>query len=396
MEYSKGNIFILNIKTLNKISNVGISKFDTDKYTCGDNVENPDAIMVRSASMHEMEMPESLLAIARAGAGVNNIPVADCTDKGIVVFNTPGANANAVKELVICGLLLSSRKITKAIDWCKTIKNDENVSKSVEKGKSAFAGPEIKGKTLAVIGLGAIGRLVANAAVDLGMNVIGYDPFLTAELAETLKKEVVVNINLDEIFPQADYVTVHVPLTPETKELICAANIDKMKNTVRILNFARGDLANSADVVAALEDGRMAAYVTDFPSADLIDIDGVIALPHLGASTPESEENCASMGAMELIDFLENGNIKNSVNMPAVSTQKCGVARITVIHKNQPNMIATITDTISKDGINIANFEDKNRGEIAYSIIDADSDISANVVDDIQKIDGVIRIRVIK
>ncbi len=387
---------MFHIKTLNKISNVGISKFDTEKYTCSDNVENPQAIMVRSASMHEMEMPQSLLAIARAGAGVNNIPVADCTDKGIVVFNTPGANANAVKELVVCGLLLASRKITKAIDWCKTIKNDENVSKSVEKGKSAFAGPEIKGKTLAVIGLGAIGRLVANAAVDLGMEVIGYDPFLTAELAETLKKEVTVNNNLDEIFPVADYITVHVPLTPETKELICTANIDKMKDTVRILNFARGDLANSADVVAALEDGRMAAYVTDFPSADLIDIDGVIALPHLGASTPESEENCASMGALELIDFLENGNIKNSVNMPAVSSARCGAARITVIHKNQPNMIATITDTISKDGINIANFEDKNRGEIAYSIIDADSDIPENVVDDIKKIDGVIRVRVIK
>ncbi len=313
---------MFHIKTLNKISNVGISKFDTEKYTCGDNVENPEAIMVRSASMHEMEMPQSLLAIARAGAGVNNIPVADCTDKGIVVFNTPGANANAVKELVVCGLLLASRKITKAIDWCKTIKNDENVSKSVEKGKSAFAGPEIKGKTLAVIGLGAIGRLVANAAVDLGMEVIGYDPFLTAELAETLKKEVTVNNNLDEIFPVADYITVHVPLTPETKELICTANIDKMKDTVRILNFARGDLANSADVVAALEDGRMAAYVTDFPSADLIDIDGVIALPHLGASTPESEENCASMGALELIDFLENGNIKNSVNISKMRSSK--------------------------------------------------------------------------
>ena len=387
---------MFNIKTLNKISDVGLSKFDTAKYVYGHSVENPDAVMVRSASMHDMEMPQSLLAIARAGAGVNNIPVADCTDKGIVVFNTPGANANAVKELVICGLLLSSRKITKAIEWCKTIKNDENVSKSVEKGKSAFAGPEIKGNTLAVIGLGAIGRLVANAAVDLGMNVIGYDPFLSDAAAQTLKKEVAVNNNLDELFPVADYITVHVPLTPETKELICAANIEKMKNTVRILNFARGDLANSADIISALEDGRMAAYVTDFPSAELIDVDGVIALPHLGASTPESEENCASMGAFELVDFLENGNIKNSVNMPAVSTDRCGVARITVIHKNQPNMIATITDTISKDGINIANFDDKNRGEIAYSMIDTDSDVSEAVVDDIKKIDGVIRIRVIK
>ncbi len=385
-----------NIKTLNKISNVGLSKFDKSRYAYGDDIENPDAIMVRSAAMHDMEMPTSLLAIARAGAGVNNIPVADCTQKGIVVFNTPGANANAVKELVICGLLLSSRKITKAIDWCKTIKNDENVSKSVEKGKSAFAGPEIKGKTLAVIGLGAIGRLVANAAVDLGMSVIGYDPFLSPEAAETLKKEVTINNNLDEIFPLADYLTVHVPLTPETKEMICAENIAKMKDTVRILNFARGDLANSADIVSALEDGRMAAYVTDFPSAEVIGIDGVIALPHLGASTPESEENCASMGAMELIDFLENGNIKNSVNLPAVSLQRSGAARITVIHKNQPNMIATITDTISKDGINIANFLDKNRGEFAYSIIDVDSEVSAAAVEDIKKIDGVIRIRVIK
>lgn len=382
------------IKTLNKISNVGLSKFDKEKYVYGDNVENPDAIMVRSASMHEMEMPKSLLAIARAGAGVNNIPVADCAKQGIVVFNTPGANANAVKELVICGMLLSSRKVTRAIDWCKTIKDEgDNVGKTVEKGKSAFAGPEIKGKTLAIIGLGAIGRLVANAAVDLGMNVIGYDPFLAD--ASVLKAGVTVNNNLDEVFPQADYITVHVPLTPDTKEMICAENIAKMKDTVRVLNFARGDLANSQDIIAALEDGKMAAYVTDFPNAELIGVDGVIAIPHLGASTPESEENCASMGALELIDYLENGNIKNSVNMPAVSMARTGVSRITVIHINQPNMIATITDTISKDGVNIASFEDKNRGEIAYSIIDADSEISAAVIADIEKIDGVIRVRVI-
>lgn len=384
-----------NIKTLNKISNVGLSKFDTDKYEYGDNIENPDAIMVRSASMHDMKMPSSLLAIARAGAGVNNIPVADCAEKGIVVFNTPGANANAVKELVICGLLLSSRKVTKAIDWCKTIKDEgDNVGKTVEKGKSAFAGPEIKGKTLAVIGLGAIGRLVAEAAVDLGMTVIGYDPFLPADAQ--LKAGITVNNNLDEIFPIADYISLHVPLTPDTKGLIRKETIDTMKDTVRIMNFARGDLAVSADIVNALEDGRMAAYVTDFPSADIIGVDGVIAIPHLGASTPESEENCASMGALELIDFLENGNIKNSVNMPAVSMAKTGAARITVIHKNQPNMIATITDTISKDGINIASFEDKNRGEFAYSIIDTDSDPAQKVVDDINAIDGVIKVRVIK
>lgn len=380
------------VKTLNKISNVGLSKFDEAKYTLDDNAQSPDAIMVRSAAMHDMEMPQSLLAIARAGAGVNNIPIQKCTDLGIAVFNTPGANANAVKELVICGLLLASRKVTKAIDWCKTIKDEgDNVGKTVEKGKSAFAGPEIKGKTLAVIGLGAIGRLVAEAAVDLGMNVIGYDPFLPE--GATLKAGITVNNNLDEIFPVADYITLHVPLTPDTKQLIRSDSIDKMKNTVRILNFARGDLADSQAVVAALEEGKMAAYVTDFPSADIIGIDGVIAIPHLGASTPESEENCASMGASELIDYLENGNIKNSVNLPAVSMAKSGVSRISVIHKNQPNMIATITDTISRDGINIASFEDKNRGEIAYSIIDVDSTPAQKVLDDITNIDGVVKVR---
>lgn len=384
-----------NIKTLNKISNVGLSKFDKSKYVYGDDIENPDAIMVRSASMHDMEMPKSLLAIARAGAGTNNIPVADCADKGIVVFNTPGANANAVKELVILGLLLSSRKVTKAIDWCKTIKDEgDNVGKTVEKGKSAFAGPEIKGKTLGVIGLGAIGRLVADAAVDLGMKVVGYDPFLPADAQ--LKAGITVNNNLDEIFPVVDYLTVHVPLTDDTKEMINRESIDKMKNTVRIMNFARGALANSDDVIEALEDGRMAAYVTDFPDAKLIGVDGVIAIPHLGASTPESEENCAVMGASELIDYLENGNIKNSVNMPTVAMAKSGSVRVTVIHKNQTNMIAFITDTISKDGVNIASFEDKNRGAIAYSIIDCDTDVSTSVVSDIEKIDGVIKVRVIK
>ena len=384
-----------NIKTLNKISNVGLSKFDKSKYVYGDDIENPDAIMVRSASMHDMKMPKSLLAIARAGAGTNNIPGADCADKGIVVFNTPGANANAVKELVILGLLLSSRKVTKAIDWCKTIKDEgDNVGKTVEKGKSAFAGPEIKGKTLGVIGLGAIGRLVADVAVDLGMKVVGYDPFLPADAQ--LKAGITVNNNLDEIFPVVDYLTVHVPLTDDTKEMINRESIDKMKNTVRIMNFARGALANSDDVIEALEDGRMAAYVTDFPDAKLIGVDGVIAIPHLGASTPESEENCAVMGASELIDYLENGNIKNSVNMPTVVMAKSGSVRVTVIHKNQPNMIAFITDTISKDGVNIASFEDKNRGAIAYSIIDCDTDVSTSVVSDIEKIDGVIKVRVIK
>lgn len=383
-----------NIKLLNKISNVGLSKYDSAKYNYGDEVADPDAIMVRSASMHDMTMPETLLAIARAGAGTNNIPVTDCANNGIVVFNTPGANANAVKELVVLGLLLSSRKVTKAIDWCKTIKGEgDNVGKTVEKGKSAFAGPEIKGKTLGVIGLGAIGRLVAEAAVDLGMNVIGYDPFLPE--GAQLKKGIEVNNNLDEIYPVADYLTIHVPLTPDTNHMINRDTIEKMKDTVRIMNFARGDLADSDAVIDALDDGRMACYVTDFPDAKLIGVDGVIAIPHLGASTPESEENCAAMAAQELIDFLEDGNIKNSVNMPNVFMPRSGKSRITVIHKNQPNMIATITDTISKDGVNIASFEDKNRGEIAYSIIDCDDDVSTQITDDITAIDGVIKVRTI-
>ncbi|WP_288314114.1 phosphoglycerate dehydrogenase [uncultured Eubacterium sp.] len=384
-----------NIKLLNKISNVGLAKFDTKEFAYSDDMENPDAIMVRSASMHDMEMPESLLAIARAGAGTNNIPVADCANKGIVVFNTPGANANAVKELVVLGMLLSSRKVTKAIDWCKTIKDEgDNVGKTVEKGKSAFAGPELKGKTLGVIGLGAIGRLVAEVAVDLGMDVIGYDPYLPEDAV--LKKGITVNNNLDEIFPVADYITVHVPLTPDTKHMINCESIEKMKDTVRIMNFARGDLADSDAVIEALDEGKMACYVTDFPDAKLIGVDGVIAIPHLGASTPESEENCAAMGAQELIDYLVDGNIKNSVNMPPVFMPRTGVARVTIIHKNQPNMIATITDTFSKDGVNIASFEDKSRGDIAYSIIECDSDVTDAAAKEIEAIDGVIRVRVIK
>ena len=384
-----------NIKLLNKISNVGLAKFDTKEFAYSDDMENPDAIMVRSASMHDMEMPESLLAIARAGAGTNNIPVADCANKGIVVFNTPGANANAVKELVVLGMLLSSRKVTKAIDWCKTIKDEgDNVGKTVEKGKSAFAGPELKGKTLGVIGLGAIGRLVAEVAVDLGMDVIGYDPYLPEDAV--LKKGIAVNNNLDEIFPVADYITVHVPLTPDTKHMINRESIEKMKDTVRIMNFARGDLADSDAVIEALDEGKMACYVTDFPDAKLIGVDGVIAIPHLGASTPESEENCAAMGAQELIDYLVDGNIKNSVNMPPVFMPRTGVARVTIIHKNQPNMIATITDTFSKDGVNIASFEDKSRGDIAYSIIECDSYVTDAAAKEIEAIDGVIRVRVIK
>ena len=365
---------MFNIKTLNKISNIGLSKFDLTKYTYADEMEKPDAIMVRSASMHDMVMPESLLAIARAGAGTNNIPVNDCAEQGIVVFNTPGANANAVKELVILGLLLSSRKVTKAIDWCKTIKDEENVGKTVEKGKSQFAGPEIMGKTLGVIGLGAIGRLVAEAAVALGMNVIGYDPYLPADAKI---ENVTINNNLEEIYPVADYLTVHVPLTDSTKEMINKDTIAMMKDSVRIMNFARGALANSKDVIDALENGKMAAYVTDFPDAEVIDVDGVIAIPHLGASTPESEENCAAMGAEELIAFLEEGNIINSVNMPNIKVDATKAHRVTVISK----------------GAEIENSVSATRGEFTYSIIDSDDEID---VDAIKATAGVIKVRVVK
>ena len=384
-----------NIKTLNKISNVGLSKFDKSKYVYGDDIENPDAIMVRSASMHDMEMPKSLLAIARAGAGTNNIPVADCADKGIVVFNTPGANANAVKELVILGLLLSSRKVTKAIDWCKTIKDEgDNVGKTVEKGKSAFAGPEIKGKTLGVIGLGAIGRLVADVAVDLGMKVVGYDPFLPADAQ--LKAGITVNNNLDEIFPVVDYLTVHVPLTDETKEMINRESIDKMKNTVRIMNFARGALANSDDVIEALEDGRMAAYVTDFPDEKIVAAPNVVALPHLGASTPESEDNCAVMAADELKDYLETGNVRNSVNLPAVSMTPSGVMRLCILHKNVPGMLANITTLFGRDGVNVENLSNKSKGDYAYTMVDLGSKVAESVIEDVKHLPNVIRVRVIE
>ena len=388
---------MFHIQTLNKISPVGLNKFDPANYTVDAPETTPDAIMVRSASMHDMEMPESLLAIARAGAGVNNIPVADCAQKGIVVFNTPGANANAVKELVLCGMLLASRKVTRAIDWCKTIKDEgENVPKTVEKGKSAFAGPELKGKTLAVIGLGAIGRLVANAAVDLGMQVIGYDPFLKD--TSVLKPGVTVNNDLDQVFPLADYITVHVPLTPDTKELICAESIAKMKDTVRVMNFARGDLANADDVVEALEEGKMAAYVTDFPSAKLIDVDGVIAIPHLGASTPESEENCAVMAAAQTRDFLESGIIRNSVNLPAVDVAPVSKPRLFCIHENVPNVLGSITSAVAGFGLNISDLVNRSRGNIAVSVVDLDeapSEKREALTQAVKNIAGMKRVRLL-
>ncbi|HIS70284.1 MAG TPA: phosphoglycerate dehydrogenase [Candidatus Gallacutalibacter stercoravium] len=385
------------ILTLNKISPVGLSRFGED-YACSDSCANPDAVLVRSAAMHDMELPASLLAIARAGAGVNNIPLDKCSEQGIVVFNTPGANANAVKELVIAGLLLSSRKIPAAIDWAKTLKGKgAEVGKLVEKGKSAFVGPEIRGKRLGIVGLGAIGVLVANAATALGMEVYGYDPYLSVDAAWGLSRSVKHALSLDEIYASCDYITLHVPLTPDTKAMINPDSIAKMKDGVRILNFARGDLVDSAALVQAVQEGKVAAYVTDFPSDDLLGLDNIIAIPHLGASTPESEDNCARMAADELKDFLENGNIKNSVNLPAVSMAREGDARLCVIHRNVPSIISLVSGVLSENGINIENMQSKSKKEYAYTILDiTGGDISDAAVSALNAIDGVIRTRVIR
>lgn len=384
------------IKTLNKISQVGLDAFDNTKYTCGDDFTAPDAIMVRSASMHEMELDAKTIAIARAGAGVNNIPVDKFSEQGVAVFNTPGANANAVKELVICGMLISSRKIIPAIDWCKTLKgNGAEVSKMVEKGKSAFAGPEIKGKKLGVIGLGAIGVLVSNAAKSLGMEVYGYDPYLSVDAAWSLSRAIHHATDLKEIFETCDYITVHVPLTDETRDLVCKDSIATMKDGVRILNFARGELVNSADILAALDSGKVSAYVTDFPADEMLGANGVIALPHLGASTPESEDNCATMAAQELTDYLENGNITNSVNLPNVSAPKSTGHRVCVIHRNIPNMITQITGAITAANINIDNMVNKSKKDYAYTMVDADAAVGSEIANTIAKIDGVINVRTI-
>ena len=380
---------MFNVLTLNKISKIGLSRLG-DNYNIADDVQNPDAVLVRSAAMHDMELPESLLAIARAGAGVNNIPLDKCSEKGIVVFNTPGANANAVKELVLTGLLLSSRKVVDGIAWAKTLKgNGDAVGKMVEKGKSQFVGPEIMGKTLGVVGLGAIGILVANAAAALGMDVIGYDPFLSVGNALKISPCVKYVNTLDEVFAASDYITVHVPLTPDTKGVINAANIAKMKDGVRILNFSRADLAVSTDVLAALADKKVSAYVTDFATDDILGADGVIAIPHLGASTPESEDNCARMAADEIKDFLENGNIKNSVTMPAVSMAKSGAARVCVIHKCAVDAVCAKLSEKAK----VVAMASGSKKDYFYSIFDVAEDTDAEAV---KAVDGVIRVRVIK
>lgn len=384
------------ILTLNKISENGLKKFP-ETYTYSSEEVNPDAILVRSASMHEMEFDANTKAIARAGAGVNNIPLDRCSEKGIVVFNTPGANANAVKELVLCAMLMSSRKIVSALDWVKTLKgNGTEVSKMVEKGKSAFAGPEIKGKKLGVIGLGAIGVLVANAADALGMEVYGYDPYLSVDAAWSLSRTIHHAASQDEIFKNCDYITLHVPLTPDTKEVICKKNIDMMKDNVRIMNFARGDLVKNEDILEALNNSKVAAYATDFASDELIGAPGVIILPHLGASTPESEDNCAVMAVAEIRDFLENGNITHSVNLPDVAVPRTGRTRITIIHKNVPNVISKITTTVADENINIDNMVNKSRGEYAYTMLDTDADVSEEAIAAITQLEETVKVRVIK
>ena len=382
----------MNIQLLNKIAAVGLNQLD-DSYNVGENIENPDGIMVRSAVMHEMEFAPSLKAIARAGAGVNNIPIERCSENGIVVFNTPGANANGVKELAICALLLAARNVVGGIAWANTL--TEDVAKQVEKGKSKFGGTELMGKTLGVIGLGAIGGKIANAAIHLGMNVIGCDPFLSVDGAWNLNHRVNHAATYDEVFEKSDYITLHVPATKDTKNMICAENIAKMKDGVKIINLSRADLVNAAELKAALADGKVSAYVTDFPTEEVINTPGVVAIPHLGASTEESEDNCAVMAAQELDDYLKNGNIKNSVNYPNVEMPRSAVARICVLHQNVPSILTKITAAVADEGLNIENMTNKSKGENAYTMLDVSSTPSEDAIARISAVEGINRVRVI-
>ncbi len=386
---------MFDIKLLNKIAKCGLEKLDCAKYNYGEDIENPAGIMVRSAAMHDMEFNKELRAIARAGAGVNNIPVDRCSEEGIVVFNTPGANANGVKELTLAALILASRDVIGGVEWAKTLKGTEDVAKAVEKGKSAFAGNEIAGKTLGVVGLGAIGGMVANAANHLGMHVIGCDPYITIEAAWSLSRSIEKAQNYDEIYAKADYITLHVPATAETKNMICAENIAKMKDGVKIINLARADLVNAADIKEALASGKVSAYVTDFPTEETIGVDGIVTIPHLGASTMESEDNCAIMAARELADFLENGNISNSVNYPTVVLPRTTAHRVCILHKNIPAMLSQISALMAKDNVNIENMVNRSKKEYAYTILDVDGDVPANFESDVKAIEGVIRVFVI-
>ena len=384
---------MFNILTLNKIAKCGLDQLnDNYKITDDANVD-ADGIILRSFKMHDMELPESLKAVARAGAGTNNIPIDKCSEKGIVVFNTPGANANAVKELVIAGMLLASRDVIGGVAWANTLTGDD-VDKQVEKGKSNFAGCEIKGKTLGIIGLGAIGILVANAAYALGMEVIGYDPYLSVDSALKLSRHVKKANSPEEVYAAADYITIHVPLMDSTRNTINAETIAQMKDGVIILNFARGGLVNNADIKKALADGTVAKYVVDFADSETVNQPGIINIPHLGASTAESEDNCAVMAAQELADYLENGNILNSVNFPNCSLPEDNVGRIAIAHKNIPNVIAKFTEALSS--VNISDMINKSKGELAYTIINTDHAIPAEAIEKLNQIDAVIRVRVIK
>lgn len=387
---------MFNILTLNKIAACGLEQLDPSKYSITDDAAaNADGIILRSFAMHDMDLPGSLKAVARAGAGTNNIPISKCTEKGIVVFNTPGANANGVKELVIAGLLLASRKITDGISWAAGLTGDD-VSKQVEKGKSSFAGCEIKGKTLGVIGLGAIGVLVANAAIDLGMKVIGYDPYLSINAAWKLDSHVKKASNYQDIFENCDYITMHVPLTDDTRAFINKEAIASMKDGVKILNFSRGELVNNDDIKAAIADDKVSCYVVDFPSAETVNVPGIIAIPHLGASTEESEDNCAVMAANELADYLETGNIVNSVNLPNCSLPCGDKGRIAVIHKNIPNMITQFTKIMSDQSINISDMINKSKNDVAYTILNTDHELTDDILNKVSAVDGVLRARIIK
>lgn len=381
------------ILKLNEISPVADKEFPAG-YTFTKEAENPDGIMLRSFNMHEYPLGSNLLAVARAGAGTNNIPIPACTEKGVVVFNTPGANANAVKELVLCELFLGGRKITDAIDWVRTLKGTEGISKAVEKGKSKFVGHEISGKTLGVIGLGAIGVMVANTAVDLGMDVIGYDPYLSVAGALHLDNRV-RTADLDTLVKSADFVTVHVPLTPNTDKMFNAETFAKMKDGAVLINNSRGELVDTAAVLEAVRGGKLERYITDFPADELIGEPNVICVPHLGASTPEAEDNCAQMAAKELVDYIENGNITHSVNFPDVSAPRASAARVCVMHKNVEGVISSITSVVSKAGINIANLLDKSKKDMAYMILDLDAKPADAVVSEIAAQANVLRVRVL-
>ncbi len=384
------------IQTLNKIASIGLAELPRDTFQVGSDLASPDGILVRSADLHAVELAASVKGIARAGAGVNNIPIDKCSRRGIVVFNTPGANANGVKELVIAGLLLSSRRIVAGVEWARSLKGKgKEVGPLVEKGKNDFVGPEIKGKKLGVVGLGAIGVMVANDALALGMDVVGFDPYISVEAAWGLSRTVKRATSLDMLLSQSDYITLHVPLVDATKGMINRDKLALMKKGVRIVNLARGALVKTADLKEALASGLVASYVTDFPEDDLLDEKNVIPIPHLGASTPEAEDNCAVMAARQLRDFLVHGNVKNSVNFPSCEMPYVGRARLVVGNANVPNMVGQITTILAGEKINIVDMMNKSAGELAYNIIDVDGDLGEAVVDKLRKIEGVMMARLI-